>query len=225
MDEVQVGDVFEPKGGSPSQAIEVYHVRPDSMAECRVLESGVTFTAMSHMLLDPVRWVRAGYMGSRVLPPTQPKADHVVPPLYPEESADRALREITDQKIKQAAAKVPLNLLPLSALAGTARVFQYGAAKYAAGNFIRAQDDEAPNRYLGALQRHNMAMQARDGLYSWTTIGALDAESGLPDIDHAIASLVMLRAVAIETGALPLDPGPGRTPPMTSAAAPGKLTP
>lgn len=220
MDEVQVGDVFEPKGGSPSQAIEVYHLRPDSMAECRVLESGVTFTAMSHMLLDPERWVRAGYMGSRALPPTQPKA-----PLYPEESADRALRETTDQKIKQAAAKVPLNLLPLSALAGTARVFQYGAAKYAAGNFIRAQDDEAPNRYMGALQRHNMAMQARDGLYSWATIGALDAESGLPDIDHAIASLVMLRAVAIETGALPLDPGPGRTPPMTSAAAPGKLTP
>ena len=74
MDEVQVGDVFEPKGGAPSQAIEVLGGRPSHMVECKVIETGVTFTAPEHMLLDPERWVRAGYMGSRVLPPTQPKA-------------------------------------------------------------------------------------------------------------------------------------------------------
>lgn len=80
MDEVQVGDVFEPKGGSPAEAIEVYHVRPDGMAECKVIKSGVTFTAMSHMLLDPLRWVRAGYMGSRVppIPPQTPPAPNAL---------------------------------------------------------------------------------------------------------------------------------------------------
>lgn len=36
---------------------------------------------------------------------------------------------------------------------------------------------------------------------------ALDAESGLPHIDHAIAGLVMLRARMCKAGALPADPG------------------
>jgi hypothetical protein len=112
-----------------------------------------------------------------------------------------------DLKIKTAAEKVPLDLIPLHALAGTARVFQHGGAKYEPGNFLLAQDDDAPRRYAGALLRHLSAAQDPNGLVTWASIAALDEESGLPDLDHAIASLIMLRAAAIKKGALPADPG------------------
>lgn len=112
-----------------------------------------------------------------------------------------------DLKIKTAAQKAPLQLVPINAQAGTARVFQHGGAKYEPGNFLLATDDEAPARYCGALLRHLASMQEPNGLFTWSSIKAVDEESGLPHIDHAIASLLMLRAVAIKTGALPVDPG------------------
>lgn len=114
---------------------------------------------------------------------------------------------MSDLKIKQAAGKVPLNLIPLSALKGAARVFQHGAFKYEAGNFLLATDDDVGNRYVGGFLRHVSDAQRPDGLFDLATLAALDVESGLPEIDHAICGLIMLRAILAKRGALPADPG------------------
>lgn len=68
-DDVQVGDVFEPADGASGQAVEVTHASAvTDMADCRKLDSGITFSVPKHMLLDPLRWKPAGHMGSRVVP-------------------------------------------------------------------------------------------------------------------------------------------------------------
>lgn len=115
-----------------------------------------------------------------------------------------------DCKVSAAARKPPLDLLPMRALYGAARAFQYGATKYAPGNYLNASlGDGAVNRYVGATLRHLTAMQCLDGQYG--LVGSLDAESGLPHLDHAIASLLMLRAIAIFGGHLSADPVPEET--------------
>lgn len=114
---------------------------------------------------------------------------------------------MTDQKIKSSADKPPLGMIPDSALTGAARVFGYGAVKYAPGNFLQASlEDGAGARYISAARRHLAAMQQPNGLWSAESLGRLDDESGLPHIDHAICSLIMLRAIMIKDGALPEDP-------------------
>lgn len=122
-------------------------------------------------------------------------------------------RREPDGKISQAAAKPDLALIPKQALVGVARVFSYGAKKYAPGNFHQANlEDGAGRRYLSAYERHAMAMQLPNGLHTYVTLAALDEESGLPHIDHAICSLLMLRSIITKCGALPVDPGPGKDP-------------
>lgn len=125
---------------------------------------------------------------------------------------------MSDQKIKAASGKCPLNLIPLSAVKGAARVFGYGAKKYAAGNYLTADDDEIGNRYVGGFLRHISDAQRPDGLYDLASLAALDAESGLPEIDHALCGLMMLRALLIKRGALPADPGEGHEPPAREPA-------
>jgi len=107
-----------------------------------------------------------------------------------------------DYKVATAARKPPLDLVPLKALTGTSRVFQYGAKKYAPGNFIKANEEDAPvARYIGAVLRHMKACQNPDGTYSWSGfMSAMDDESGLPEIDHMIAGLLMLRCILIKGG-------------------------
>lgn len=123
---------------------------------------------------------------------------------------------MSDQKIRTSSGKAPLNLVPLRAITGAARVFGYGAKKYAAGNYHTADDDQIANRYIGGLLRHLADCQRPDGLYDWTSIATgLDPESGLPHIDHAICGLLMLRALATKHGALPADPGAGLDPPVS----------
>lgn len=112
-----------------------------------------------------------------------------------------------DKKIETAKEKVPLGLLPMGALSGLARVFQYGAKKYAPGNFIEASlKDGAGERYISAALRHLAQMQHRSGLHTEQSVIAFDDESGLPHIDHAIASLVMLRAIISADGTMSADP-------------------
>lgn len=124
-----------------------------------------------------------------------------------------------DQKIKTSAGKLPLDMLPLSSLAGAARVYGYGGRKYAPGNFHTADDDDIARRYVGGLLRHLMLAQNPNGLFDLAHIAALDDESGLPHIDHAICGLVMLRALLIKRGVLPLDPGIGNEPPSKTITA------
>jgi len=119
-----------------------------------------------------------------------------------------------DAKIKSAAKKVPLNLIPLRALKGMARVFGYGVKKYKQGNFLKAtMSDGAGDRYPGAKLRHLAEMQELDGSFSLERLAKRDEESDLPEIDHILAGLTMLRAIMIKDGLLPEDPGEGKEPP------------
>jgi hypothetical protein len=116
----------------------------------------------------------------------------------------------TDHKIAAAARKPSLGLIPIKALYGMARVFGYGASKYAPGNFLLATlDDGAGERYVSAALRHLADLQGLDGLYSAESLAAIDAESGLPHLDHALCGLLMLRAILIKEHALCADPGAG----------------
>lgn len=109
--------------------------------------------------------------------------------------------------------KPPLQWVPLWALTGMARVFAYGARKYAPGNWQKAAADgaRALEDYMSAFMRHWGAIQEADsgGVAKWDSI---DEESGLPHLDHAICSLVMLRGIAILSKILPRDPGRGNDP-------------
>lgn len=111
-----------------------------------------------------------------------------------------------DMKIKKSAEKVPIWSIPLRALYGCARVFQFGATKYAKGNWHNASDDALGERYVGAALRHLAAMQNADGTITLESCARRDVESTLPELDHAIASLVMLRGLLIKTGKLTTDP-------------------
>lgn len=120
----------------------------------------------------------------------------------------------TDQKVKTAASKPKLAMIPQRAIQGLARVFAYGAKKYAPGNFYSAyMTDGAGERYISAAFRHLGAMQCGDGLHTRESVSRLDEESGLPHVDHAIASLVMLRSIMTKSCYLPADPGDGKEPP------------
>lgn len=114
-----------------------------------------------------------------------------------------------DLKVETAKSKPPLQLIPLHALVGLARVIEYGAVKYAPGNWINNPGDGAPALYVGACLRHLAEMQDHGGTHSIAAAVYRDAESGLPHIDHAIASLVMLREILTVHRKMESDPGPG----------------
>lgn len=114
---------------------------------------------------------------------------------------------MADKKIDQSASKVPLNLVPLASLKGPARVAEHGKVKYSLGNWHQADDEHIANRYIGGLLRHVVDAQRPDGYFDMHSIAKLDDESGLPEIDHAIMGLLMLRGLAIKGGYLPADPG------------------
>lgn len=121
-----------------------------------------------------------------------------------------------DFKTKAAEKKVPLAMVPLKALMGAARVFGYGAKKYAKGNFLKAtMEDGAGERYPSGALRHLAEIQNLDGTFDTKSLAEPDDESGLPHIDHWICGLIMLRAIMIKEGVLPADPGVGKDPPET----------
>lgn len=122
-----------------------------------------------------------------------------------------------DQKIKTAAGKIPLDLVPLRSLQGAARVFAYGSRKYAKGNWYRATDDDFGNRYVGGMLRHLCDAQQPDGSFDFSSLASLDVESGLPEIDHMLCGLIMLRGLLIKRGALAADPGVGKDPTIPCA--------
>lgn len=80
--------------------------------------------------------------------------------------------------------KVPLELVPLSALEDCARVFGYGREKYAAWNWAKGMDWSIP---YACLLRHMAA---------WFNGEDNDPESGLPHLGHAMCNLVMLSTFA-----------------------------
>lgn len=132
---------------------------------------------------------------------------------------------MADQKIKTAQGKAPLGLVPAQALIGPARVYGYGARKYAPGNYYNATlDDGAGQRYVSAALRHLAEMQLPSGLHTPESLATLDPESGLPHLDHVICGLLMLRTIMVKGGALPVDPGVGLDPPAPATFAEVKLS-
>jgi hypothetical protein len=129
------------------------------------------------------------------------------------------------QDLKQILGKAQLEQIPLAARIWMARVLEYGASKYARGNYLRPKPDEASEiarsrDYSGAAERH-LAWQ--DHLVEHLAGGApvpgavsrrrdqptlaRDAESGLPHVAHALVSLAMQVAQMVNAGLWPLDPG------------------
>lgn len=118
-----------------------------------------------------------------------------------------------DNKLRTAGAKPDLAIIPMEALLGTARVLTWGGLEYAPGNFHAAHlSDGAGPRYISAGMRHLMGIQLPSGLHTELSLATLDDKSGLPHIDHAIASLLILRSIITKCAALPADPGPGKNP-------------
>lgn len=87
--------------------------------------------------------------------------------------------------IKLDAGKPEVSFLPTEALHGAARVFAYGAKKYARDNW---RGGMPYTRLYDAAQRH---------LASFLENEDLDPESGLPHLDHAICTLMMLRYMTV----------------------------
>lgn len=106
-------------------------------------------------------------------------------------------------------AKPPLGIVPMRALVGVARVLEDGYVFYAPGNWAEQPLEDAAQAYDNGEQRHRMQSQPLNGLMTPQSLATLDADSGLPHIDHQIAGLIILRSLMIRDGVLPEDPGLG----------------
>ena len=78
--------------------------------------------------------------------------------------------------------KAEFHQLPLFALEGVVRILEYGAKKYAPGNWLKGQPWLVP---FDSMMRHMAAWQRGE---------ELDPESGLPHLDHALTNLIFLSA-------------------------------
>jgi dATP/dGTP diphosphohydrolase len=99
---------------------------------------------------------------------------------------DRFTTEYTQHEPKKSgtkhdSGKPRVSLIPKAALLGMARALSYGEKKYGTHNF---RNGLSYSRLADACMRH---------LSSWMEGETLDPESGLSHMDHAIASLAMLK--------------------------------
>jgi hypothetical protein len=78
------------------------------------------------------------------------------------------------------AGKPAMELIPLGGLEPAARVFEYGAKKYAAWNWAKGMPWSV---VVGCMMRHLAAMQRGEDL---------DPESGLPHVGHLLCNALML---------------------------------
>lgn len=81
--------------------------------------------------------------------------------------------------------KPAMELIPLCTLEGEARVWAYGAKKYAAWNWAKGMPWSVP---LGCLLRHLSAFQRGEDI---------DPESGLPHLDHIACNVRMLKLFSL----------------------------
>ena len=79
--------------------------------------------------------------------------------------------------------KVDISLIPTTALRGVAKVFEYGAKKYAPFNWAADGPTTEWRRTYSSMQRH---------LYSWLECEDIDPESGLDHLSHACTKLLIL---------------------------------
>lgn len=76
--------------------------------------------------------------------------------------------------------KADLSLIPLATLEDEARVWEYGAKKYSAGNWLRCANWNVP---LASLLRH---------LSAWQSGEDFDPETGLSHLGHISCNVRML---------------------------------
>lgn len=88
---------------------------------------------------------------------------------------------IENKTIKNDDGKTQYSDLPVKTLRSVAKAFNYGAKKYSKFNYTKGLEWL---RYTDACQRH---------MESWKEFEDIDPESTNHHIDHAIASLMMLR--------------------------------
>lgn len=195
-DVAQAGDIFEARDGSQYDVLDTWHI--DQRVWTLGKERGVIGPASSS------DWEIVARAGREPDPTTlglilrRRNAIHVSP---------------IDSKIAAAALKPPLNLIAMRALIGPSRVKDFGKKKHGHGNFYKATfDDGAPDRYFGGILRHYAAIQEPDGRFTRESLAKRDDESGLPEIDHLICGLLMLRQILTKEGVLPEDPGQGKEP-------------
>lgn len=81
--------------------------------------------------------------------------------------------------------KPRISLIPREALWGMAQALTYGAVKYSADN------------YKLGIEYRRVADAALRHLTAWLDGEETDPESGLSHLDHALASLAMLKYMAI----------------------------
>lgn len=87
---------------------------------------------------------------------------------------------IVEAFMKFDTSKLRYDLIPVSAMAGMARVLTYGAKKYKPGNWKQVDNID---RYVAALYRH---------LEAWRGGETNDSESGLPHLEHALTNVAFL---------------------------------
>ena len=85
-----------------------------------------------------------------------------------------------DSAVKHDDGKVRLDLLPVAPLWDVARVYTYGASKYAPDNWRKGMNW---SRIYAALQRH---------LFKFWNGEGIDPESGLPHLAHAAFGVLTL---------------------------------
>lgn len=105
-------------------------------------------------------------------------------------AASRPLEAPTDTKAAAASAKPRPSLVPAEALRGAIAALDLGAAKYGAGNWREIPQAEFARLYRDAFLRHVIAAWAGE---------PIDADSGNPHLDHALACLLLLRARGVVT--------------------------
>lgn len=87
--------------------------------------------------------------------------------------------------IKHDNGKPRISLIPREALEGAAKALTFGANKYNAHNFKKGIEY---SRLVDAVMRH---------LIAWVDGEDNDLESGLSHLDHALASLSMLKYMEV----------------------------
>lgn len=82
------------------------------------------------------------------------------------------------------AGKIRLDLIPPRATEGVAKVFTYGAQKYGDRNWEKCMEW---TKMIASMKRHLLEIEKGENI---------DAESGLPHIDHVTANSMMLSEYA-----------------------------
>lgn len=90
--------------------------------------------------------------------------------------------ENTNIAVKYDQQKTRIELIPASAIEAAGRAFTFGATKYSEHNWANGFEWD---RLVGSTLRH---------INAWRSGEDTDPESGLSHLDHALATLMMLKA-------------------------------